>query len=161
MKSIQIICFFVCLFIGQACKQNTTAQQDETPANTKDTLETGNNSTVTGGHDQTFLTSQLFHFKASNTVGKDAKENPYANQWIDMEPNGMYKAGTLKEQTHTGRWDYNPQSKVLLLRPDDSNFKESEWSVMHNNDMMVWVGTQTYKNNATQIQLKRSTELPQ
>lgn len=161
MKSFHIFCLLLCLLIGQSCKQNTTTQQEETTVVKKDTIASEGTATFSGGHDNNFLTDNLLHYKAANIIGKDPKDNPYVGQWIDMESDGSFKAGTLKNQTHTGRWDYNEKTKVLMLRPDDTNFKTSEWKVMASNDMIVWVGTQTYGNNATQIQLIRSTELPQ
>lgn len=161
MKSIAILCLFAANMFFIACKENATTRQEETSAETPEASKPATGTSSTGGHDYTFLTNQLFHYKAANIVGKDPGENPYAGQWIDLLPDGSFKAGILKEQTHTGRWDYNPQAKVLSLRPDDtSKFKLSEWNVMHNDDMVILVGTQTYGNNSTQIQLVRSTELP-
>jgi len=160
MKSILFFCALSMVIWIQSCKQDKTTQQEEVKSESAPTVTENQANPSAGGHDYAFLTDKLFHYKAANIVGKDPKENPYAGQWIDLDPDGTYKAGTLKEQTHTGHWDYNHEAKVLLLRPDDKNFKISEWNVMHNNDMMVLVGTQTYGNNATQIQLVRSAELP-
>ena len=160
MKSIHLFCLLICVLIGQACKENSTSQKEEAAEVNKDTTASQQTSTFSGGHDNNFLTDDLLHYKAAFTIGKDPKENPYAGQWIDLDPNGKFKAGTFGNQTHTGRWDYNEQTKVLLLRPDNGKFKTSEWKVQHSNDMILWVGTPTYVNNATQIQLVRSKELP-
>jgi len=160
MKSIIIFCLLAFLQFGQACKQNATTQEEEKQVEKKDTIAPKPAATFSGGHDNNFLTDNLLHYKAAYIIGKDAKDNPYAGQWIDMESDGSFKAGTLKNQTHTGKWDYNEQTKVLLLRPDDTKYPTSEWTVMAGNDMIVWVGTPTYGNNATQIQLVRSTEFP-
>jgi hypothetical protein len=159
MKSILFFCALSVMLLSQSCKENTAPQQEETKVENAP-VEDQQPNPSTGGHDYAFLTDKLFHYKAANIVGKDPNDNPYAGHWIDMDPDGTYKAGILKDQTHTGRWDYNHEAKVLLLRPDDKKFKISEWNVMHNNDMVVLVGTQTYGNNATQIQLVRKTELP-
>ena len=158
MKSFLTLCIpaLLCLFI--ACKPKDDVKQEE-PTVTEPAANTNATGNPGGGHDFTFLTDKLFHYKASNTVGGSGA-NEYEGQWIDMEPDGTYKSGKLKEQTHTGKWDYNSTKKILLLRPDDSAFKISEWNVMHNNDMVIFVGTQTYGNNATQIQLIRANELP-
>lgn len=159
MRSFFFFCFAVLILNISSCKETASQQQDETAVeNNNTTVPSGSTSNVSGGHDQTFLTDQLFHFTASNTVGE--KNDLYAGQWIDLMPDGTYKAGKQKDQTHTGHWDYNAEQKIILLRPDDNKFKISEWNVMHNNDMVVWVGTQTYGNNATQIQLKRSQNMP-
>ena len=162
MKPIYFL-YISLIFVLAGCKESTSTEKEETVAekgaNTP-AEQTVQPNAPSGGHDQTFLTDKLFHYKAAAIVGKDNKENPYANQWIDMDPDGTFKAGTLKEQTHTGKWDYNVDQKILLLRPDVSTYKISEWKVMHNNDIIILVGTQTYGNNATQIQLVRNAELP-
>lgn len=162
MKSIQLLCAFAILFIF-ACKPATTTVQEETPATTQaeNAVVNSDTSTLSAGHDFAFLTDKLFHYKASSTVGQPSTEQPYAGQWIDLDPDGTFKAGKLQEQTYTGRWGYNHEKKILELRPDGTDRPRSEWSVMHNEDMMVWVGTQTYNNNATQIQLVRSETMPQ
>ncbi len=163
MKSIQLLCALAILFLI-ACKPATTTVQEETPATstTPDNMVVNTDtSTLSVGHDYAFLTNKLFHYKASSTVGQPSTEQPYAGLWIDMDPNGTFKAGKLQEQTYTGRWGYNHEKKILELRPDGTDRPRTEWKVMHNDDMMVWVGTQTYNNNATQIQLVRSDNMPQ
>ena len=114
-----------------------------------------------GGHDYTFLTHQMLHYKTSVTSGKDPKEQPYKGQWIDLDPDGTFKAGKLKDQTHSGKWTYNHDAGLLLLVPDDTNFKTTEWKVLNNDDMVVFVGTPKYNDNGTQIQLIRSDKFPE
>ena len=175
MRSFHIVFMAVALFFLTDCKQDSAQVQEETaqdvgtaqqapaqegsaqaqsatPANTPP-------ANVSQGHDYTYLTDQLFIYKAAFGGQKD--QSLYKDQWIDLEPDGTFKAGKLKQQTHTGKWGYNHAVKVLQLIPDDSNFPRSEWKVMHNEQMMVWVGTQTYGNNATQIQLVKSKTLPE
>jgi len=168
MKSIYILCVIVIVTVFGACKQDASNVQQEpaqaTPAAAEQAgtqqpeNQVGGNA-ATGGHDYTFLTDKLFHYKAAFGGGKGG-EQPYKDEWIDLLPDGTFKAGKLKEQTHTGVWTYNHDTKVLFLKPDNNAFKMSEWNVMYNNQMMVWVGTQTYGNNATQIQLAKSDVLP-
>lgn len=167
MTSNYILSFFI-LVIGLAsCKQEAgNVQQEPVQESTEVTAAqeptTQSNETaqaISGGHDYTFLTDKLFHYKAA--FGGNAKgEQLFKDEWIDFAPDGTYKAGRLKEQTHTGKWAYNNDVKVILLKPDVNTFKISEWKVMYNEKMMVWVGTQTYGNNATQVQLVRSDILP-
>lgn len=158
MKPIYILFVAASLYLTPGCKENSSNVEQEAKTDTRSNSQQVHPGAPAGGHDQTFLTDKLFHYTAAHVVGK--KENPYENQWIDLDPDGTFKAGKLKEQTHTGRWDYNVDQKILLLRPDEKSLKMSEWKVMHNNDMVVWVGTQTYGNNSTQIQLTRAEELP-
>ena len=160
MKAIVLFSLFITLLMIQSCKENATTQQEEANTGQRDTTASDRINPVSGGHDFTFLTDQLFHYDAVNIIGKDPADNPYKDQWIDLMPDGTYKSGTLKEQTHTGQWYYNHDQKILQLRPNDAKFKTSEWKVMHNNNMMVWVGTQSYGDNATQIKLERRADLP-
>lgn len=174
MKSIHIL-FVILLASGfMACKNDNTSVQEEqhqqvqadsanSPASSSapsGSAATAENSVapVTGGHDYTFLTDQILLYKAA--FGGKNGEQLYKDEWIDLASDGTYKAGKLKEQTHTGKWGYNHDQRILQLIPDDNNFLRSEWKVMHNEQMMVWVGTQTYGNNNTQIQLVRSANLP-
>lgn len=170
MKSIYILFLFLISLGMVACKQDAANQTVETaPETAQETPSTsagGENGgqagqTSTGGHDFTFLTDKILHYKAAFGGGSTGQEPPYNKEWIDLEPSGKYKAGKLKEQTHTGKWTYNHDTKLLFLQPDKSEFKMSEWKVMYNNQMLVWIGTQTYGNQSTQIQLVRSDDLPQ
>lgn len=163
MKSFILLCFFAVMISFCACKSNTAEQQDEATVTIADTntANTQSSSTASGGHEYAYLTDKMLHYQVANTAGKDATHNEYENQWIDLDPDGTFKAGVLSEQTHTGKWDYNHDARVLLLRPDDPKFKISEWNVMHNEDMVIFVGTQTYGNNSTQIKLVRSDKFPE
>lgn len=162
--------FSIVLLLGTiACKQEATTDQEGATQSVPGQNTTGaaqessklsdGSAAATGGHDYTFLTDKLFHYKAA-FGGTKGGEQPYKDEWIDLDANGSYKAGKLKQQTHTGKWTYNHETKLLFLKPDVNTFPMSEWKVMYNNQMMVWVGTQTYGNNATQIQLARSDVMP-
>ncbi len=162
MKSIQLFCFFIWALTFAGCNQKPDTQKAEPTPDVEQKPEGESNPVKNeGGHDYTFLTHQMLLYKVSNTTGKDPKEQPYAGQWIDLEPDGTFKAGKLKKQTHTGKWTYSHDAGILLLHPEDKNFKTTEWKVLNNDDMIVWVGTQTYGDNATQIQLIRSDKFPE
>lgn len=177
MKPNHIFSIFVILIGLAACKKESGNVQQEPAQDTTQVATTPGsaataepaapatqsgttNPTISGGHDYTFLTDKLFHYKAA-FGGTSTDKQLYKDEWIDLASDGTYKAGKLKQQTHTGKWDYNNDLKILQLRPDSKSFLMSEWKVMHNEQMMVWVGTQTYGNQSTQVQLVRSSELPQ
>lgn len=169
MRSFYIHFSIVLLFGASACKQDASSVQENgaqsaTGPNAEGTTQESSklsdgSAAATDGHDYTFLTHKLFHYKDSYS-GVKGGEQPYKDQWVDFDPNGTFKAGKLKQETHTGKWTYSHDTKILLLKPDNSNFPNSEWKVMFNDQMMVWVGTQTYGNNPTQIKLIRSDILP-
>lgn len=151
-----------------SCKQDNAAVQevatqvapDETAKNNpQQAANEPGDVDMSSGHEYTFLTDKLFHYKAA-FGGAEGAEQPYKDEWIDLDADGTFKAGKLKQQTHTGKWSYNHDTRILFLRPDVRNYKMSEWKVMFNDQMMVWVGTSTYGDNNTQIKLVRSSELP-
>lgn len=170
MKTFYILCCLSFVIGMMSCKQDAATQQEATtPAATVETpSSTPQQATsqaveqpLTEGHDYTFLTDKILIYKAAFGGDKTGAEQPYKDEWIDLQPDGTFKAGKLQKQTHTGQWSYNNDTQTLFLRPDVKEFKMSEWKVMHNDEMMVWAGTQTYGDNAVQIKLVRSATMPQ
>lgn len=170
MKPFPFLSFLFSFALLLACKPESGQVQEEPTQNTSP-QETPNAATeqaptastpaaaVSGGHDYTFLTDKILIYKAG--FGGVKGQQLYKDEWIDLASDGTFKAGKLKQQTHTGRWGYNHDVKVIQLIPDNADFPRSEWKVMHNEQMMVWVGTQTFGNNNTQVQLVRSETLPE
>ena len=158
------------LLFALACKQaNAPSEtQPEPAANaTQDTTAQVNTNVATStplpaeGHDFTFLTHELFHIGGAMVGSANGKrENPYQGHWLDFFPDGTYKWGEHKNVLHSGRWSYNDDSELLKIQPTSGNGQASEWKVMHNEQMVVLLGTRTHGNNNTQIQLIRSTTLP-
>lgn len=107
------------------------------------------------GHDYTFLTFKMFKINNAFVPGKDPKDQPYKDQWVDLLPDGTYKWGKGKDQLYTGNWGYNHDARVLDLIPNDRNQKQTEWNVIFNDDMVVLTGTNAFENVGTQLQLIR------
>lgn len=171
MRSIHSICSFLlitCLSLI-SCKndQAVTAQESSeglsTPPAVVDSSAAQSAQATTeaakGGHDYTFLTDKILIYQAAYG-GDKSGEQPYKDEWIDLQPDGTFKAGKHKKQTHTGQWSYDHEKRTLFLRPDVKEYKMSEWQVMFNDQMLVWVGTSTYGDNNVQIKLVRSNVLP-
>jgi hypothetical protein len=165
MKAIYVICSIVLLLTAYGCKQDSAANISSVtdPAsaeNGQSTTEQQDNQSVTSGHDYTFLTDKILIYNTVFGAGEGEKD-PKKNDWIHLLKSGAYLAGRSKDQTHTGKWSYEPNSQTLFLRPDTQEYNMSEWKVMATDDVVVLVGTSTYGNNATQIQLLKSDVLPQ
>jgi len=169
MKSIHLLCLYILALTFMACNQKPDAQKAENTTPSEQTTTPTDEKTEavskTGedpeGHDYTILTHKMLHYKTSVIMGKDQKDQPYKGQWIKLDSDGTFKAGKYKEQTHTGKWSYHHDEGILLLQPNDKNFKASEWKIQYNDDMVILAGTSTYGNNATQIQLIRSDNFPE
>lgn len=169
MRSFPFVILLLLQIMAVACKQDASTTSDESAQASGQTessasgypsANTSSDQTaVSGGHDYTFLTNKILIFE--NSIGSEkGGANPYKDQWIDLMPDGTFKAGTLKTETHKGVWSYNHDTKTLFIKPHSPDHKMSEWTVMHNENMMVWVGTQTYGDNAYQIKMVWSDELP-
>ena len=150
------------LLTAFGCKTDAAEQSAETSmvATADSAAEAIPPVEVDEGHDFTFLTHQLWHYKGA--VGPESLgPEPYKSEWIDLEPDGTFTAGKQQTQTHTGTWRYNDSLKILGLQPNDRDFSPSEWNVMYNQEMMVWVGTKAFGNQSTQIRLVRSETRPE
>ena len=165
MKVIYVICFSMVLFLVNGCKDSgsTVEENTDTPTETPATSAEENNENIgdpAKGHDYNFLTDKILIYNA--VIGGAEEENqPKKNDWIQLLKTGQYLAGRGSEQTHTGNWTYDHQNTLLFLQPGTEDYPMSEWNVMSTNEVIVLVGTQTYGNNATQIQLIKSTVRPQ
>ena len=162
MRSIQLFCFILWALAIASCNQKPADQKAE-PAPTTEQPNAAEPSTTKAseGHDYTFLTTKMLEYKAALVPGVDPKEQPFAGQWIKMDPDGSYKTGKYDKMTHTGKWAYNHEARVLLLQPDNKEIKHSEWKVLFNDDMIVFVGTPSFGDNGTQIQLVRIDKYPE
>lgn len=170
MRFIQTITLAAALVALTSCKRDAASADVQSLPPTTHGMDTAHNQTnvttstptPTGGHDYTFLTHELFHIGGAHVSGaKDAKEQPYKDQWIDLMPDGTFKWGEHKAELYAGTWTYNNDSELLNLVPNPgSDAKPTEWKVMHNDNMVVLLGTRKHGNNNIQIQLIRSTSLP-
>ena len=163
MRSL-VVLFLLQVLLVVACKPDTP--QAHAPVQAPQAVAPAANSpdaepaASANGHDVTFLTHQLWHY--TGAIGpKELGPEPFKGEWIDLDPNGTFVAGKGKDETHRGTWAYNEEEHLLGLRPSDGAFKPSEWKVMLNNQYMVWVGTQAFGNQSTQIRLVRHENRPE
>lgn len=108
----------------------------------------------------TFLTNQLFQYKAKVTIGSKVDKAEYEGKWIDMEDDGTFETGTYQKTDYTGEWNYDHDADMLTFYPDPKTEKNSQWKVKYNDNVLVLVGTAKYGDNATQMQLVRRAEKP-
>ena len=98
MRSFYIHVSIVFLLGTIACKQDATTTQEgsaqdvqnQTTESTPQEAAKPTDRATTGGHDFTFLTHELFHFKDSFGGPKDA-EQPFKDQWIDLAQMALSK----------------------------------------------------------------------
>lgn len=146
---VLLLCILGYAFIG--CKQE---------AKSADIEEITNQQSTSGDHALwSFLTHLRFHNRNTVMSGQNYSQNPNAGHWIDFRDDGTYEYGVLDKRTLTGKWEYDHPAGLLDLIPDDAS-KPSQWRVMHNDDILVLVGTAKYGDNATQAQWMRHEGFP-
>ena len=164
MKPNHLFCFLIWALALTACNQKPATEKAETtpaPVVEQPNMAQPATSSANGGHDYTFLTYKMLQYRAAVVPGKDPKEQPFAGRWIKLDTDGTFKSGKYDQQTHTGKWTYNHDATTLLLRPDDKEYKTTEWKVLFNDDMIVFIGTPSYGDGGTQIQLVRIDKFPE
>jgi hypothetical protein len=107
----------------------------------------------------TFLVSGIYHNNATIGAGSDAKNNINKGHWINFDENGTYEYGVWDKKQYTGTWFYDGNTNIMDLTPKDDH-KPSQWTVMHKDDNLIWLGTSKYGNNALQIQWLRRDGYP-
>jgi len=90
--------------------------------------------------------------------GEMSKPGEYDKTWIDFKRDHTYEYGKASKILGTGKYNYLLDRNELLLVDDDASQKPQEWSVKNAGDVMILVGTSTYKDNSMQMKLERVKE---
>lgn len=84
-----------------------------------------------------------------------SKPGEYAGVWLDFKPDHTYEYGTNSKINGSGRYNYSLDRGEVLMVDNDATKKPQEWTVKHADEMMVMIGTATYKDNHIQQKLLR------
>lgn len=87
-----------------------------------------------------------------------SKPGEYAGVWLDFKPNHTYEYGKNGTIKGSGKYNYSLEREQVVMVDNDSSKKPQEWEVKHAGDMMVMVGTATYKDNHMQQKLVRKPD---
>lgn len=90
----------------------------------------------------------------------DKPEKIEPGNWIQYNDDLSYTYGHYDEVKGSGRYHYNPDTKLLIMLDDDPKKAPTEYEAQIANSMMVWSGQLTYKNNGTQKKLIKIKERP-
>ncbi len=91
---------------------------------------------------------------------KISKRDEYKGDWIDFKADFTYDYGTYDVTRGGGRYHFRTDINEMVMVDNDKNQNPQEWSVKIGGDVIVLVGTSTYKNNAYQMKLSRSDNKP-
>jgi len=90
--------------------------------------------------------------------GEMSKPGEYDKNWIDFKRDHTYEYGKASNILGYGKYNYNLDRSELLMVDNDNSQKPQEWSIKHGGDVMILIGTATYRDNSTQMKLERVKE---
>lgn len=146
-----LIIFATATTCFNACKSDNTTQESTEASDV--------NPNLAANMSWTFLTHKVFHNRRTVNAAGPSEQSPNAGHWIDFNENGTYTYGIWDEQTYSGTWSYDDDTKLLDLVPSN-NTKPSQWKVMHKDDNLILVGTSRHNDNAIQQQWVRRDGRP-
>ena len=106
------------------------------------------------------LTVDLWHYDFALSVTETPDKNIYEGYWIDFEDDFSYVKGYYDKIVAKGYYDYDNDSKILEIIPEEGDDEPSQWTVKTNGEVIILIGTSKFGNNATQIKLVRERERP-
>ena len=106
------------------------------------------------------LTVDLWHYNFALSVTETPDKNIYEGYWIDFEDDFSYTKGYYDEVVAKGYYDFDLDSKILEIIPEEGDDEPSQWTIKTNGEVIIMIGTSKFGNNATQIKLVRERERP-
>ena len=130
--------------------ESATSGAGEQPTNTATTVDQ---------MPWTFLIDGIYHNNATITSGQNPADNPNKGAWIDFKDNGTYDYGKYDKKEYSGSWFYDGDKEFLELNPEGEE-RPSEWQLKYKDNNLIWVGTNKYGDNATQMRWLRRQGYP-
>ena len=90
--------------------------------------------------------------------GEMSKPGDYKGIWIDYKEDHTYEYGDGKSVVGSGKYNFHLEREEVLMVDDDPSKKPQEWKVKHADDIMIMMGTATYKDNHIQQKLGREPD---
>jgi len=78
--------------------------------------------------------------------------------WVDFKKDHTYTYGKFAEQQGTGKYHYHLDRGELLMIDDKPQTKPVEWTIKSSEDVMIMIGTPTYRDNHIQMKLVRKDD---
>ncbi len=90
-----------------------------------------------------------------------SKPDEYAGDWIDFKPDFTYTYGKRKDVMGKGRYHFSMEKMQLVMVDDKQDEDPQEWNIKSGGDILIFIGSRTYGNNAYQMKLERANAIPQ
>ena len=159
-----VITLCACACICMSCSEESASNEIEdtgTPMESASASDASSGGgTTVSDMPWTFLVDGILHNNATITSGQSPGKNINAGKWIDFKENGTYDYGTYDKREFGGTWYYDGDTEILELTPEGER-RPSEWTIKYKDNNLIWIGTNKYGNNATQMRWLRRTGYPE
>lgn len=112
---------------------------------------------------QQFYTNVYWHFEAAVVIKDLEKGKAYIGKWIKFNADNTLESGFYDGPVNTGNWVVDEGKNVLTIVENGQQAEYSEWRVKTSSSsdaIMIWIGTNRFNQNNTQIKLIRYHEKP-
>lgn len=87
--------------------------------------------------------------------GEMSKPGEYKGVWLDFKRDHTYEYGKDTEVHGGGKYNCHLERGEILMVDNDESKKPQEWKIKNADDIMIMMGTATYKDNHIQQKMER------
>ena len=112
---------------------------------------------------QQFYTNTYWHFEAAVVIKNPEKSKAYTGKWIKFNADNTLESGFYDGKVNTGNWVIDEGKNVITIVENGQQAEYSEWRVKTSSSsdaIMIWIGTNRFNQNNTQIKLIRYHDKP-
>jgi len=112
---------------------------------------------------QQFFTNIYWHYEAAIVVRNPDKGKAYIGKWIKLNADNTLETGFYDGPVTKGNWILDEGKNILTMVENSSQPTYSEWQIKTSSSsdaIMIWIGTQRFNQNNTQIKMIRYQDKP-
>lgn len=111
-----------------------------------------------------FYTNLMWHFDAAVVIKNPEKSKDYIGKWINFLPDNTIETGYYDGPVTKGKWALDEANDILTILEEGESPSFSQWKIKTSSSsdaIMIWVGTNRFGQNNTQIKMQRYNGKPQ
>lgn len=141
---------------------NSSATQDGAATNASEEAGTAEPGHYEASPDAPLVGLWAIQFAlGSKEEDEKATASEYQGRWFHLKSNNTFDSGKWQEKNNTGKWNYDPEAKIIQLHFDNSEQIGVEWKIQGQGEEMVWLGNTPNNQRGIQMKLTRELKLPQ
>lgn len=112
---------------------------------------------------QQFYTNAYWHYEAAIVIKNPEKGKAYIGKWVKLNADNTLETGFFDGPVTKGNWMIDEEKNIITLVENGATPTYSEWKVKTSSSsdlIMIWIGTQRFNQNNTQIKMIRYQEKP-